>query len=141
MSATKKKIYIGCSLTYAPDSFVKEVEWLKNSLRDDFEVLDFLGLIGATPKEVFEWDTKCVRECDLFLAICDHPSLGLGYELGVAIELQKPILAVAAEHAKVSDLILGVTNQNFEFRRYRDTSEIEAFLRERISPTLSKISL
>jgi hypothetical protein len=36
------KIYIGCSLTHAPDSYKKEIEELKSILREKYEILDFL---------------------------------------------------------------------------------------------------
>ena len=82
-----KKLYVGCSLTLAPESFRQSVEELKNKLRADYEVFDFLGLVKGTAKDVYEWDIHhCVAKCDLFLAVCDYPSLGLGYEMGVAVE-------------------------------------------------------
>ena len=37
-----------------------------------------------------------MAKCDVFIAISDFPAIGLGYELGVAVEkLQKPTLALA----------------------------------------------
>lgn len=130
----KLKIYVGCSLTHAPYEFRKAVENLKQALRMKYEVLEFLGLVNGTPKDVYEWDLKeCVAECDFFLAICDHPSLGLGYELATAIEkLHKPVLGVAHRDAHVTRLILGITQTNFIFRRYFELEEVANFVDEEI---------
>ena len=121
-----KKLYVGCSLTLAPEEFRKTVAKLKDTLRADYEVLDFLGLITGTPKDVYEWDIHhCVRDCDLFLAVCDYPSLGLGYEMGVAVEkLRKPTLAVAHAHSKVGRIFTGIDQPHYRFLRYTSFSEI-----------------
>src|SRR5436305_766185 len=105
-----KKIYVGCSLTHSPDEFRDAIDLLKKKLAEKYEVLEFLGLIKGTAQEVFDWDTKCVRGCDLFLADCTYPALGLGYEIGVALENNKPTIAIAGKEAKVTRLLLGVTN-------------------------------
>src|SRR5882724_9174860 len=96
-SQGKAKIYIGCSLTHAPEAFRVAVESLKQELRQQFEVFDFLGLVAGTAEDVYRWDiNKCVAEADVFVAICDYTSLGLGYEIGTAVEKHhKPVLAVA----------------------------------------------
>lgn len=119
-----RKIYVGCSLTQASEEYKKLIEDFKNELRPFASILDFVGLTKGTPKDVFEWDTNCVKTCDLFIADCTYPSIGLGYELGVAIEMKKRILAIAQKDAIVTRLVLGITSPNFEFVRYKDISEI-----------------
>jgi len=128
----KKKIYIGCSLTHAPDDFKVAIEDLKNKLRKSYEILDFVGLAAGTPEEVFEWDTNCVRTCDLFVADVTHPAIGVGYELGVALEMGKPVLAVAHKDAKVTRLVLGVTSKNFSLYRYGSVEEVEKKIEKKI---------
>jgi hypothetical protein len=122
MAGKESKLYIGCSLTQASPEFVEQVEDLKSTLRKDHEVFDFLGLTAGTANDVYRWDIqRCVGQCTLFVAICDHPSIGLGYELGTAVELHhKPTLAVAHEDAKVTRLILGIDDPNFTIERYND---------------------
>ena len=112
-----KKLYFGCSLTHASEEFRREMEDFKNTLRHDYEVFDFLGLEKGTERDVFLHDTKCVRECDLFVAEVSHPSTGIGCELGIALTIGKPILAVAKHNAKVARLILGVDAPNYVFKR------------------------
>ena len=86
-----------------PREFKKEIENIKNILRKEYEVMDFVGLVAGTPHDVYQWDIhRCVATCDVFIAICDFPAIGLGYELGVAIEkLHKPTLALAREDVEV----------------------------------------
>ena len=121
------KIYVGCSLTQAPEQFIEEVENLKKILRQKgHKVFDFVGLVAGTPKDVYRWDIhRCVAECDFLIAICDYPSIGLGYELGVAIEkLGKRVLAVAHKDTKITRLILGVDHPRFEFCRYEELDDV-----------------
>ena len=124
--AQKFKLYIGCSLTQAPEDFKSSVEDLKDKLKAQFEVLDFIGLVNGTPTDVYHHDVQtCVGTCDLFVAICDLPAIGLGYELGTAIErFKKPVLAVAHKNAHVSRLVIGIDAPNYEFMRYNELSEV-----------------
>ena len=39
---------------------------------------------------IYEQDTAWIRECDLLIAECTTPSLGVGYELAFAEKLNKP---------------------------------------------------
>ena len=128
----KKKIYIGCALTHAPEEFRIAISELKDKLRQDYEILDFIGLEKGTAEDVFEWDTKCVRSCDLLVADCTHPAIGLGIEIGVAIENNKPMLLVAHKDAKIGRMILGITHPKFSFHRYNDSLEVVTFIKERI---------
>ena len=129
------KLYVGCSLTKAPQEFIQRVEDIKTALRTNHEVMDFVGLVNGADNDVYRGDIhKNIADCEAFIAICDLPAIGLGYELGVAVEkLQKPVLAVAHIDAKVSRLVKGIDQSNFEFKRYTDTAElieiIEAFLK------------
>src|SRR3989344_5817513 len=126
----KKKLYIGCSLTLLPldkkDAFLSMIKEMKQELGKSFEILEFLGIgdIGSareyTSQEIYDWDIKnCVMKMDCMLAICDYPSLGLGYEMATAIEKRGiPVLAVAHKDAIVGRIIRGIDHINFEFYYY-----------------------
>lgn len=126
-----KKIYVGCSLTHAPDEFKHGVDAIKNELRKDFEVMDFLGLVAGTAEDVYQWDIhNCVQKCDFFVAITDHPSLGLGYEMATAVEkLQKPTLALAQTQSKIGRIILGIEQPHYRFARYDTLEDIPALVK------------
>lgn len=119
----KKKLYVGCGLTLAPEEFKASVEQVKNRLRDDWYVMEFLGLSAGTPEDVYETDIiNNVGGCDAFLGICDEPSIGLGWELREATTLHKPTLAVAHVDSKITRLLLGAPyfNETLSFDRYSD---------------------
>jgi hypothetical protein len=134
------KIYVGCALAHAPEEFRGMVEAIKSRLRTQgYEVLEFLGLNVGTAAEVYERDIhECVAKCELFVAFCDLPSLGLGWELGTAVEaLRKPTLALAYTESKVSRLPIGAEgerNPAFRFQRYESQEHaielINRFARE-----------
>ncbi len=128
------KIYIGCSLTHAPAEFRSAVEGLKQSLRPRYHIYDFLGLKKGTIEQVYQWDIKkCVAGCDLFVAICDYASLGLGYELGAAVEAYgKLVLAVAHKNANISRLIQGIDSPHFNFERYTHLSEVSKYIESKL---------
>lgn len=135
----KLKLYVGCSLSKASKEFVDSVERLKTALAEDgFEVLDFLGLTKGTPKDVYEWDiVRNVRTCDVFIAICDEPSTGLGYELCEAVRVKKPVLAVAHQDTFVTRLVIGASEAepNLTFARYTDiVTDVPKLLKEIIKP-------
>lgn len=128
MALSKRKIYVGCALTEASDSFKSCVEAFKELLRKQgYEVFDFVGLVTGTPADVYNWDIgHCIADCDAFIAICDLPSIGLGYELCEALRLGKPVLAVAHTDARVTRLVQGAAEvePDLQFVRYDALSDL-----------------
>lgn len=129
----KKKLYIGCALTRLPpdreDFFLKRVAEIKKELSKHFEVMEFLGVTAASteaPVKVYTHDIKnSIMKADCMLAICDYPSLGLGYELATAVEKRGiPVLAIAHKDSRVSNLIRGIDHKNFQFVFYDSIDEI-----------------
>lgn len=128
------KLYIGCALTWAmpgpePEEFTTfrtEVRELIQHLKKTgtYDILEFVGLSGgrspAECRNVYQYDVhQCVGQCDVFLAICDWPSLGLGYELSTAVEKRGiPTLAVARRDVNVTRLVLGIDHPEYRFRSY-----------------------
>lgn len=41
--------------------------------------------------EIYDQDTTWLRQCDLVIAECTHPSLGVGYEMAYAEKYNKPV--------------------------------------------------
>lgn len=119
-------LYVGCALTHATDEFRQNVQALKERLKEVCNVLEFIGLVDGTPQDVYNHDINvCVRGCNLFVCICDQASIGLGYELAVQTEDRKrPALAVAHVNSKITRLVLGINQPNFEFQRYEDFNDL-----------------
>ncbi|MCY4010570.1 MAG: hypothetical protein OXF30_00665 [Candidatus Saccharibacteria bacterium] len=125
---SKKGLYVGCGLTYAPESFKENVASVKETLRErNYDVLEFTGEQIATPSEVYIQDIQnCVKTCEVMLAIVDYPSLGLGWEMAVANTLKTPTLAIAQVNTTVSRLVLGAAEiiPSFYFQRYEVFQDI-----------------
>jgi hypothetical protein len=119
-------LYVGCALTHAPEEFKQNVQTLKDRLKEVCNVLEFVGLTNGTNNDVYNHDINvCVRGCDLFVAICDMPSIGLGYELGTQVEDRKmPALAVAQADPIVTRLVLGILKPHYKFQRYKDFDDL-----------------
>jgi hypothetical protein len=116
----KRKLYVACALTHAPKEFVEGIKRLKAKLSENFEVLDFLGTEGTKPKEIYHWDIGgCVYKSEAVVAICDYPSLGLGYEMATMLE-KREMLVMAFAHwdSLVSKLIIGIDKPPYSFCRY-----------------------
>jgi hypothetical protein len=124
----RQKLYIGCSLTHAPQQFRDDIESLKQFLREQYEVFDFLGLTAGSALDVYRWD---IQHC---VAICDHTSLGLGYELGTAIEkYHKPVLAVAHHDTRLSRLVIGIDAPGYSLERYDHIADIAALIETKLA--------
>lgn len=117
-------IYLAASITHASEEFKKSIEEFRSKLKQKYQVLDFLGLVKGNPKEVYQHDTQCVKDCDLVIAECSYPSTGLGFEIALALSLNKPVVAVAQNDAKVSRLILGIQHPQYKFKRFNSLDEI-----------------
>ena len=81
---------------------------------------------------IYEQDTAWIRECDLLIAECTCPSLGVGYELAYAEKLGKSCCVFSDKNkGNLSAMING--NKYFTVIPYR--SEEELF--ERLDEILS----
>lgn len=84
------------------------------------------------PSEVYARDVAWIRNCDVLIAEVSVPSHGVGYEIGFALGLGKPVLALYREDRKVSKMITGNPDPNLTLCCYHTVkeavSEIEKFL-------------
>lgn len=121
------KIYVGCGLTHASEDFKQKVAELKNKLKTipKVQVLDFLGMVEGTPRDVYNHDIdNCVRKCDIMVAICDEPSTGLGFEMATQISRGKRLLAFGHRDSKITRLILDPGLPHYSFYRYETFEDI-----------------
>jgi nucleoside 2-deoxyribosyltransferase len=102
------------------------------------QLIDFLGQFGDvltchigdkdvkinerqfTEQEIHDRDLKWLSESDIIIAEVSTPSLGVGYELGRAVEAGKPILCLYNIHAdfELSALISGCKELNVVYYDY-----------------------
>lgn len=121
------KLYVGCGLTHAPEDFQQKVVELKERLRSipSVSVLEFLGVTNGTAHDVYVHDIiDGVGECDIMIAICDHASTGLGWEMATQVGRGKPLLAFGHQDSKITRLVLDPGLSNYFFFRYDDFEEV-----------------
>ena len=83
-----------------------------------------------TDREIHDRDMGWIMESDLLVAEVTVPSLGVGYEIGRAIESGKPVLCLfdANVDNSLSAMIAG--SKGVDVKLYRSEEEIEGILEE-----------
>lgn len=80
-------------------------------------------------KEIYQQDTAWLRECDLVIAECTNPSLGVGYELAYAQNLGKPChILYRRSQTSLSAMISGT--DYFVLHPYESPSQAFAIIDE-----------
>ena len=81
-----------------------------------------------TPKKIFDRDVIWLKSSELIVAEVSVPSLGIGYELGLAESLGKKIICLydVNSNKTLSAMIEG--NKNFEIVKYNNIEEVLEYL-------------
>lgn len=83
-----------------------------------------LALEAVTPaSEVYERDVIWIRKADALIAEVSAPSHGVGYEIGFALNVGKPVLCIYQEGRKVSKMISGNPHPKLTVRFYKEPEE------------------
>ncbi len=86
----------------------------------------------VSPREVYERDVAWIDESDAMIAEVSMPSLGVGYEIGYALQRGLPTLCAYRDGLFVSKMITGNPSPHLTVVVYRDEDEldrhIDAFL-------------
>jgi nucleoside 2-deoxyribosyltransferase len=90
----------------------------------------------SPPRVVFERDVAWVRDCDAMIAEVSTPSLGVGYEYGLAVQLGKRVLCVYRSGLRMSKMITGNPAPNLTVATYQNESELD----EKIAAFLQSIA-
>ncbi len=85
-------------------------------------------LSNRGPEEVYKRDIEKVRESDFLVAEVSDPSLGVGMELMLAIELSKPILLFRHKNARPLSFMVRGAPGNVLFE-YSSIEEADSILR------------
>ncbi len=78
---------------------------------------------GIHPNDVYERDVAWIRACDVLIAEVSVPSHGVGYEIGFALGIGKPVLALYQEGRKVSKMISGNPDSLLTVMPYQTPAE------------------
>ncbi|MBE0680424.1 MAG: nucleoside 2-deoxyribosyltransferase [Anaerolineales bacterium] len=75
------------------------------------------------PQYVYERDVDWIKNCDILVAEVSVPSHGVGYEIGLALIIGKPVLCIFQEERKVSKMISGNPNPMLVLKSYSTLEE------------------
>ena len=110
------KVYFACAVRAGGDTshYKPLLESIRNAggeiLSEIFinDAIEFGGSPLPEP-EIYLRDTEMIKDADFVIAEVSNPSLGVGYELGYAEQLKKPILVLFNEESgrKLSAMVLG----------------------------------
>ena len=81
------------------------------------------------PAEVYTRDINWIRASDALIAEVSTPSHGVGYEIGFALGLGKPVLALHQEGCKVSKMISGNPDPNLSVIAYTSPTHAVEIIR------------
>ena len=108
-------MYFACSIT-GGRHFESEYQEIVAALLADGHKIPTSHLAQAqvveeeriiAPHEVYKRDVNWIKNCDALIAEVSVPSHGVGYEIGFALNLGKPVLCLHHKDTKVSKMITG----------------------------------
>lgn len=120
-------IYFACSITGGRDD-EPVYQALVAALMEAGHEVPTAHLAGSSaeaieaelgPQAVYARDTAWIRACDVLIAEVSAPSHGVGYEIGYALGLGKPVLALYQEGRRVSKMISGNTDSKLTLMIYQ----------------------
>ena len=79
---------------------------------------------SVAPEAVFQRDSAWVEACDALVAEVSTPSHGVGYEIALALCLNKPTLCLYRQGRPVSKMLLGNTHPRISVRSYRSDDDV-----------------
>ena len=124
-------IYFACSITGGRE-FESVYQQIVAALLADGHEIPTSHLVESevtvrerlvTPQDVYERDVNWIRECDVLIAEVSVPSHGVGYEIGYALQIGKPVLCIHQEDRKVSKMITGNSDQALKVVSYTTVEE------------------
>jgi len=135
------KIYFAASIRGGRDdqeiyfSIIAELQKYGTVLTEHFgnKELTSYGETKLPDNEIFERDMGWVKGSDLIVAEVTTPSLGVGYELGQAEALGKPVLCLyrETEGKRLSAMLSG--NSYFKISKYKDLDAVKILLKKYFS--------
>ncbi len=137
-------IYFACSITGGRE-FESVYQVITKALLEDCHEVPtaHLAETGVTeveavidPSQVYARDATWIRTCDVLIAEISVPSHGVGYEIGFALGLGKPVLALYQDGRKVSKMISGNPDPNLLVKSYQNSEHAVELMRAFLSSAL-----
>jgi 2'-deoxynucleoside 5'-phosphate N-hydrolase len=124
-------IYFACSITGGRE-FEATYQQIVAALTADGHVIPTSHLTQSdvmdqerelTPHAVYERDTNWIKQCDALIAEVSSPSHGVGYEIGFALNIGKPVLCLHHQERRVSKMISGNSDPSLSVLAYTHATE------------------
>ena len=135
----KKKIYFSGSIAGGREDVEAYKRIIDMMKKTDIVLTEHIGNVNFSTsnrtkkddQKIYEQDTNWLKECDLVIAECSHPSLGVGYEMAYAEKIGKPVYIFYRKGIYLSAMLNG--NLNFNCYSYDGEEELLSKIKEIIS--------
>lgn len=126
-----KKVYFAGSIRGGREDAQLYKDAIEHIQQTDTVLTEHVGDLSRSIHEqerdrdnlIYTQDTNWLKECDLVIAECTRPSLGVGYELAYAENLNKPVYVFyRPEMCQLSAMIKG--DQYFHISTYSTKEEL-----------------
>lgn len=124
-------VYFACSITGGRE-FESVYQEIVGALTSDGHEIPTSHLVKSDvqeneraiiPQDVYERDVNWIKSCNALIAEVSVPSHGVGYEIGFALNIGKPVLCIHQMDRKVSKMITGNSDPALTVRAYSQTEE------------------
>jgi len=83
---------------------------------------------SVSPRDVYQRDIGWIEQSDAMVAEVSTPSLGVGYEVGYALHIAKPVLCLHRRGLFISKMITGNPAPTLCIATYENLDELDAHL-------------
>lgn len=134
-------IYFACSIT-GGRAYQPVYQSITRALLADGHQVPTAHLAGSgvleeekviAPADVYARDVAWMRAADALIAEVSVPSHGVGYEIGYALELGKPVLCLSEKGRPLSKMIAGNPHPNLKLGFYGTQTQAVDLIRNFIS--------
>jgi nucleoside 2-deoxyribosyltransferase len=131
-------IYFACSITGGREFEHVYQELTSALLMDGHEVptahLAESNVVAleavVSPREVYERDVAWIRAAHAIVAEVSVSSHGVGYEIGFALSVGRPVLCLFQEGRRISKMISGNPHPQLQVRAYQDSPHAVELMRK-----------
>ena len=125
------KIYFACSITGGRE-FESVYQAIVHALTEKGHSVLTAHLVKSdvmaaeaalSPRDVYSRDVAWIHDWDVLIAEASVPSHGVGYEIGFALRIDKPVLVLSQEGRKITKMISGNPDENLAVKTYSATEE------------------
>lgn len=126
-----RKVYFAGSIRGGRDDAQLYHEIIEHIKKTDTVLTEHVGSVTNSvfgsgrdyDVRIYRQDTAWLRECDLVIAECTRPSLGVGYELAYAEQYRKPVYVFyRSSEAHLSAMLAG--DDYFHIAAYETKEEL-----------------